>query len=139
MKNHLPKKLSGFSLIEILVVLMIIGLLTAVVAINVLPSQDRARADKALADIRIYEQALELYRLDMFSYPQAMRDYRLSLKPPLTIDLKIDIDKEGTSESWNWIHGVTTINIKGRETMDLLIYIPLAQMANRVVRAWIKI
>ena len=69
MKKIVSKKLSGFSLIEILVVLMIIGLLTAVVAINVLPSQDRARADKALADIRIYEQALELYRLDMFSYP----------------------------------------------------------------------
>ena len=58
MKKIVSKKLSGFSLIEILVVLMIIGLLTAVVAINVLPSQDRARADKALADIRIYEQAL---------------------------------------------------------------------------------
>ena len=69
MKKIVSKKLLGFSLIEILVVLMIIGLLTAVVAINVLPSQDRARADKALADIRIYEQALELYRLDMFSYP----------------------------------------------------------------------
>ena len=69
MKKLFSKKLSGFSLIEILVVLMIIGLLTAVVAINVLPSQDRARADKALTDIRIYEQALELYRLDMFSYP----------------------------------------------------------------------
>ena len=54
----------GFSLIEILVVLMIIGLLTAVVAINVLPSQDRARVDKATADIRIMEQALELYRLE---------------------------------------------------------------------------
>ena len=60
MKKLFSKKLSGFSLIEILVVLMIIGLLTAVVAINVLPSQDRARADKALTDIRIYEQALEL-------------------------------------------------------------------------------
>ena len=69
MKKLFIKKFSGFSLIEILVVLMIIGLLTAVVAINVLPSQDRARADKALTDIRIYEQALELYRLDMFSYP----------------------------------------------------------------------
>ena len=69
MKKLCSQKLSGFSLIEILVVLMIIGLLTAVVAINVLPSQDRARADKALTDIRIYEQALELYRLDMFSYP----------------------------------------------------------------------
>ena len=54
-------------MIEILVVLMIIGLLTAVVAINVLPSQDRARVDKATADIRIMEQALELYRLDMYS------------------------------------------------------------------------
>ena len=48
MKKIVSKKLSGFSLIEILVVLMIIGLLTAVVAINVLPSQDRARADVTL-------------------------------------------------------------------------------------------
>ncbi len=47
----------GFSLIEILVVLMIIGLLATVVAINVLPSQDRARIDKAQTDIRILEQA----------------------------------------------------------------------------------
>ena len=68
-KNFNVKSLeNGFSLIEILVVLMIIGMLTAVVAINVLPSQDRARVDKAKADIRIMEQALELYRLDMFSY-----------------------------------------------------------------------
>ena len=70
-KNFNVKSLeNGFSLIEILVVLMIIGMLTAVVAINVLPSQDRARVDKAKADIRIMEQALELYRLDMFSYPR---------------------------------------------------------------------
>ena len=58
-------KLKGFTLIEILVVLMILGLLTAVIAINVLPSQERAREDKAKADIRLLEQALELYRLDM--------------------------------------------------------------------------
>ena len=65
-KNFNVKSLeNGFSLIEILVVLMIIGMLTAVVAINVLPSQDRARVDKAKADIRIMEQALELYRLDL--------------------------------------------------------------------------
>ena len=52
-------KLKGFTLIEILVVLMILGLLTAVIAINVLPSQERAREDKAKADIRLLEQALE--------------------------------------------------------------------------------
>jgi len=46
-------------------------LLTAVIAINVLPSQERAREDKAKADIRLLEQALELYRLDMISYPNS--------------------------------------------------------------------
>ena len=72
----------GFSLIEILVVLMIIGMLTAVVAINVLPSQDRARVDKAKADIRIMEQALELYRLDMFSYPTEQEGLKALIEKP---------------------------------------------------------
>ena len=60
---------SGFSLIEILVVLLIIGLLSTLVAVNVLPSQDRARFEKAKADIAIIGNALEMYRLERFSYP----------------------------------------------------------------------
>ena len=72
----------GFSLIEILVVLMIIGLLATVVAINVLPSQDRARIDKAQTDIRILEQALELYRLDMFSYPSEQEGLKALIEKP---------------------------------------------------------
>ena len=82
-KNFKVKPLeNGFSLIEILVVLMIIGMLTAVVAINVLPSQDRARVDKAKADIRIMEQALELYRLDMFSYPTKQEGLKALIEKP---------------------------------------------------------
>ncbi len=82
-KNENSKSLEkGFSLIEILVVLMIIGLLTAVVAINVLPSQDRARIDKAQTDIRILEQALELYRLDMFSYPSEQEGLKALIEKP---------------------------------------------------------
>ena len=82
-KNFNVKLLeNGFSLIEILVVLMIIGMLTAVVAINVLPSQDRARVDKAKADIRIMEQALELYRLDMFSYPTKQEGLKALIEKP---------------------------------------------------------
>ena len=72
----------GFSLIEILVVLMIIGLLATVVAINVLPSQDRARIDKAQTDIRILEQAVELYRLDMFSYPSEQEGLKALIEKP---------------------------------------------------------
>lgn len=59
----------GFSLIELMVVIVIIGLLTTVVVVNVLPSQDRAMVEKARADVRLIEQALEMYRMDTLKYP----------------------------------------------------------------------
>ncbi len=66
--NKKDKNIQGFSLIEILVVLLIIGLLTTLVVVNVLPSQDKARVEKAKADIAIIENALEMYRLDNYNY-----------------------------------------------------------------------
>ena len=60
---------AGFSLTEILVAVFIIGLLSAVVLINVLPARDDAMIQKARADIAILESALEQYRLDMLTYP----------------------------------------------------------------------
>lgn len=60
---------AGVTLVEMMVVIVIIGLITAIVVINVLPSQDTARIEKARADIRVIEQALELYRLDFSRYP----------------------------------------------------------------------
>lgn len=59
----------GFTLTELMVVIFIIGLLTTVVVINVLPSQDRAMVTKARADIATLEGALEMYRLDNLAYP----------------------------------------------------------------------
>ena len=59
----------GFTLVELMVVIVIIGLLATVVAINVLPSQDRAMLGKAQADISVLEQAVETYRLDNLAFP----------------------------------------------------------------------
>lgn len=64
------KKEEGFTLVEVMVTLVIIGLLTTFVVINVLPAQDKALVQKAKGDIRILEQAMEMYRLDMFDYPE---------------------------------------------------------------------
>lgn len=64
-----PKAPNGFTLVELLVVLAIIGLLTTVVVINVLPMQGRAQIQKAKADIALLEQGLEFYRLDAGRYP----------------------------------------------------------------------
>jgi general secretion pathway protein G len=62
---------AGFTLVELMVVIVIIGLLATVVAVNVLPSQDRAMVEKAKADIAVLEQAVETYRLENFNFPRA--------------------------------------------------------------------
>lgn len=63
------KNEAGFTLIELMVVIVILGLLAAVVVINVLPNQDKAMVGKAKADISLLEQALEMYRLNNLAYP----------------------------------------------------------------------
>lgn len=62
----------GFTLVELMVVIVIIGLLATVVIVNVLPSQDRAMKEKAKADIALIEQAVEMYRLENFNYPPGL-------------------------------------------------------------------
>lgn len=59
----------GFTLVEVMVTLVIIGLLTTFVVLNVLPAQGKAQVQKARGDISAIETALELYSLDNFAYP----------------------------------------------------------------------
>ena len=59
----------GFTLMEIMVVIFIMGLLIAVVAPSVLGSQDKAMKQKVMADLSTFEQALDLYRLDNLRFP----------------------------------------------------------------------
>lgn len=73
---------AGVSLVEMMVVIVIIGLVTAIVVINVLPAQDTARVEKARADIRLIEQALELYRLDYARYPSMELGLQALVEPP---------------------------------------------------------
>lgn len=73
---------AGFTLIELMVVIVIIGLLATVVVINVMPSQDRAMAEKARADVALLEQALEAYRLDNLVYPRTEQGLQALLNPP---------------------------------------------------------
>ena len=61
----------GFTLIEIMVVVIIIGILAAIVAPNVIGNVDKANVTKAKTEIRALESALKLYRLDNFQYPSS--------------------------------------------------------------------
>jgi general secretion pathway protein G len=59
----------GFTLIEIMVVVIIIGLLAAVIVPNVINKVDEARVTKAKQDIQSLETALTMFRLDNSKYP----------------------------------------------------------------------
>ena len=65
------KHSKGFSLIEILVVLVIMGLLVSIIAPNVLGRADEARVQKVFADFSAIETALRLYRLDNYAFPSS--------------------------------------------------------------------
>jgi general secretion pathway protein G len=59
----------GFTLVELMVVIVIIGLLATVVVINVAPATDKAAATKVKADVATLEQGVEMYRLNRMNYP----------------------------------------------------------------------
>jgi len=65
----MQQKLQGFTLIEVMVVVVILSILAAVIVPKVMDRPDTAREVKAKTDIRALESALNLYKLDNFNYP----------------------------------------------------------------------
>ncbi len=75
---------SGFSLIELLVVLVIIGLLVSIAAPRFLDQADKARVQKVRADFKSIETALQIYRLDNFDYPTTEQGLEALVSKPTT-------------------------------------------------------
>jgi prepilin-type N-terminal cleavage/methylation domain-containing protein len=69
----LQKQSSGFTLLELLVVIAVVALLTAVIAVNALQSGQQSRDAKRQADIKALQSAVELYKNKNGRYPEACR------------------------------------------------------------------
>ena len=82
-KTH-PGRLreQGFTLIEIMVVVIILGILAAIVAPNVIGRVGDAQLQAARSDIRGIESALKLYRLDNFNYPTSEQGLEALVSQP---------------------------------------------------------
>ncbi|CAH6784582.1 type II secretion system major pseudopilin GspG [Vibrio cyclitrophicus] len=68
MKNKM-KKQSGFTLLEVMVVVVILGVLASFVVPNLLGNKEKADQQKAITDIVALENALDMYKLDNSVYP----------------------------------------------------------------------
>jgi general secretion pathway protein G len=65
----MKQKTRGFTLIEVMVVVVILSILAAIIVPRVMDRPDTARLVKVQSDIRALESALNLYKLDNFEYP----------------------------------------------------------------------
>ena len=87
----------GFTLIELMVVLVIIGILAALIVPNVLDRADDARVTAAKTDIANINQALKLYRLDNQRYPTGEQGLQALVtkpaSPPLPTNWKPYLEK----------------------------------------------
>ena len=78
----MQNKFSGFSLIELMVVIVILGVLASIIVPNIINRPDDAKVVKAKQDILALESALELYKLDNGTYPTTDQGLSALVTPP---------------------------------------------------------
>ena len=89
--NSIHAQQKGFTLIELMVVIVILGILAGVVVPRIMDNPDKARVAKAKHDITALGSALDVYRLDNFTYP--------------TTDQGLEALVSQPSEAANWKSG----------------------------------
>jgi len=67
--KNIHQKSQGFTLLEVMVVIVIIGMMLSVVVPNLMGSQDTAKLQKAVQDVTALENSLSMYKLDNYDYP----------------------------------------------------------------------
>ena len=75
-------KVSGFTLLEVMVVLAIIGGIMALVASNIIGSADDARVKTTTSQIKLIEGALDMYKLDNYRYPTTEQGLEALINKP---------------------------------------------------------
>jgi general secretion pathway protein G len=77
-----PRLSAGFTLIEVMVVVVILSILAAIVVPRIMDRPDEARIVKAKQDIRALEAALNLYKLDNYTYPTTEQGLEALIQTP---------------------------------------------------------
>ncbi len=88
-------KQRGFTLLEIMVVIVIIGVLASLVVPNLMGNKEKADKQKAVSDIVALENALDMYKLDNHHYPTTNQGLESLVEAPTLPPLAANYNKEG--------------------------------------------
>ena len=75
----------GLTLIELMVVIVILGVLSTIVAVNVLPAGDNARLQAAQTQVDMLENAVRQYKLDMTAFPNQDQGLQALVEMPQNV------------------------------------------------------
>ncbi|PKG58505.1 type II secretion system protein GspG [Shewanella sp. Choline-02u-19] len=79
---QIRSKQKGFTLLEVMVVIVILGILASMVVPNLMGNKDKADQQKAVSDIVALENALDMYRLDNSIYPTTEQGLEALVQKP---------------------------------------------------------
>jgi general secretion pathway protein G len=119
----------GFSLIELLVVLVILGLLAGIVGPQVLKHVGRAKSDSARLQIQDLSAALDLYYLEIGDYPSSKQGLDALIKAPLDVEnwngpylKKQRVPTDPWNREFHYIypgqHGIYDLHTLGRDNQE---------------------
>lgn len=95
MEKPINNKQRGFTLMELMVVIVILGVLASLVVPNLMGNKDRADRQKAVTDIVALENALDMYKLDNHQYPTTEQGMEALVTAPTLAPLAENYSTDG--------------------------------------------
>jgi general secretion pathway protein G len=130
--SRTQKPRAGFTLLEVMVVIVILGVLASLVVPNLLGNKEKADRQKAISDIVALENALDMYRLDNGRYPTTEQGLEALIQQPA--NMAVD-----TSNDCQRIRGAMIISISARVKKGCLMFIPWGRMVRKTGKALAQI
>lgn len=137
--SRTQKPRAGFTLLEVMVVIVILGVLASLVVPNLLGNKEKADRQKAISDIVALENALDMYRLDNGRYPTTEQGLEALIQQPANMADSRNYRTGGYIKRLPRIRGAMIISISAQVKKGCLMFIPWEQMVRKTGRALAQI
>lgn len=85
----------GFTLLELMVVIVILGVLASLIVPNLMGNKERADRQKAVSDIIALENAMDMYKLDNHRYPTTAQGLTALVEKPTSNPIPVNYNNDG--------------------------------------------